>query len=228
MVSQVDAVAEKALDTLANWISSPNYREKKTGEILRYAVCAGLAVCEHAKYSFPLKDTDYMTDKNQVKTGGPFIQGILARFGIDKTYTREGGRTTRATVPAAIALANRLNALSEIEELSDQERESLFNRLQLSLVELVRDFFSRQRLQVEFDFSDSATQFITKILATAKERNQAGAVIQHLIGAKLALRFPDLPIENHSYTTADKQLGRRGDFEIQDTIFHVTVAPLRR
>jgi hypothetical protein len=78
---------------------------------------------------------------------------------------------------------------------------------------------------VEFDFSDSATQFIKKIVATAKERNQAGAVVQHLIGAKLALRFPDLEIENHSYTTADKQLGRRGDFEIQDAIFHVTVAP---
>ena len=225
MVSQKNTIAEKALDTLTTWIGSANYKEKKTGEILRYAVCAGLAVCEHAKYSFPLKDADYITDKNQVKTGGPFIQGILARFGIKKTYAREGGRTTRATVPAAIALANRFNALSEIGELPDEEREAMFNTLQEPLVELVQDFFSRQRLQVEFDFSDSATQFITKILATAKERNQAGAVAQHLIGAKLALRFPDFGIENHSYTTADEQLGRRGDFEIQDTIFHVTVAP---
>ncbi len=80
MVSRADAIAEKALDTLTAWIGSPDYKEKKTGKILRYAVCAGLAVCEHAKYSFPLKDADYLTDKNQVKTGGPFIQGILARF----------------------------------------------------------------------------------------------------------------------------------------------------
>ncbi|MDR3570138.1 MAG: DUF4928 family protein [Syntrophobacteraceae bacterium] len=227
MVRRVDAIEEKALDTLTAWIGSPSDKEKKTGEILRYAVCAGLAVCEHAKYSFPLKDADYITDKNQVKTGGPFIQGSLDRFGIEKTYTSEGGRTTRGTVPAAIALANRLNALSEIEGLPAEERKALFDLLQKSLVELVRDFFSRQRLEVEFDFSDSATQFIRKIVATAKERNQAGAIVQHLIGAKLALRFPDLEIENHSYTTADKQLGRRGDFEIQDTIFHVNRCSLR-
>ncbi len=87
----------------------------------------------------------------------------------------------------------------------------------------MRDFFSRRSLEVEFDFSDSTTEFITKIIATAKERNQAGPVAQHLIGAKLALRFQDLEVENHSYTTADKQLGRKGDFQIQDAIFHVTV-----
>jgi hypothetical protein len=143
MVKRDDALEEKALKTLNAWIGSPNYKEKRTGEILRYAVCAGLAVCEHAKYSFPLREADYITDKNQVKTGGPFIKEILGRFGIEKTYAREGGRTTRGTVPAALALANRLNRLSEIQELPDDIREALFASLQKSLVELVRDFFSR-------------------------------------------------------------------------------------
>lgn len=35
-----------------------------------------------------------------------------------------------------------------------------------------------------------------------------------------------IEIENHSYTTADQQLGRPGDFLINDTVFHVTVAPM--
>ena len=60
MISRADAIVEKALDTLTAWIGSPDYKEKKTGEILRYAVCAGLAVCEHAKYFFPLKRKSFV------------------------------------------------------------------------------------------------------------------------------------------------------------------------
>jgi len=225
MAAKVDAATKKALETLKAWAESEEYKEPKTVEVQRYAVCAGLAVCEHAKTSFPLHKADYLTDKNQVKTGGPFIQNILARFGIEKTYASEGGRTTRGTVPAARALVERLNEHQEIGKLPPEDREALFNTLQEWLVERVKDFFGRQRLEVDFDFSDSATNFIAKILATAKERNQSGAIAQHLVGAKLALRFPEMAIENHNYTTADRQLGRKGDFEIQDTIFHVTVAP---
>jgi len=51
-------------------------------------------------------------------------------------------------------------------------------------------------------------------------------VAQHVVGAKLSLRYPHLEIENHSYTTADVQLGRPGDFVVGDTVFHVTVAPM--
>ena len=43
---------------------------------------------------------------------------------------------------------------------------------------------------------------------------------------KLQLRFPDIQISNESYSTADDQLGRPGDFHLGDTAFHVTVAPM--
>jgi len=51
-------------------------------------------------------------------------------------------------------------------------------------------------------------------------------VAQHLVGAKLEFRFPELAIGNESYSTADRQLGRPGDFLIGDVAFHVTVAPM--
>jgi hypothetical protein len=54
-----------------------------------------------------------------------------------------------------------------------------------------------------------------------------GAVAQYLIGAKLQLRFPELKVSNDSFSTADDQLGRKGDFLIGDTAFHVTVAPMQ-
>lgn len=47
-----------------------------------------------------------------------------------------------------------------------------------------------------------------------------------MVGSKLELRFPDIEIRNESYSTADDQLGRPGDFQIGDTVFHITVAPM--
>lgn len=62
------------------------------------------------------------------------------------------------------------------------------------------------------------------ILAAASPN--AGAVAQHLVGAQLAVRYPELEIDHFSYTTAAQPLGRPGDFVIGDTAFHVTVAPI--
>jgi hypothetical protein len=60
----------------------------------------------------------------------------------------------------------------------------------------------------------------------ARETGKEGPLAQHLVGAKLELRFPKIAIGNESYSTADDQLGRPGDFCIGDTAFHVTVAPM--
>jgi hypothetical protein len=67
---------------------------------------------------------------------------------------------------------------------------------------------------------------ISNILSVARETGKEGPLAQYLVGAKLELRFPDIKIGNESYSTADDQLGRPGDFYIGDTAFHVTVAPM--
>ena len=56
-------------------------------------------------------------------------------------------------------------------------------------------------------------------------RGQGGAVAQHLVGAKLQVRFPNTDIGNCAYSAADEQSGRCGDFQVGHTAFHVTVAP---
>jgi len=192
-------------------------------------VCAGLAVLERLKEKFPLQRADYVTPKNQVKTSGPFIQGLIeTRLGPSPTYASEGGRTTRGTVPAAEALASWLNALSDVATLAAAERVILAVALQDWLIVKVRDFYDRQHLTLDVDLRLSAPQIVTVLLDEAQRRNVAGAVAQHLVGAKLALRFPELTIENHAATTADRQLNRPGDFAINDTVIHVTVAPGER
>ncbi len=64
---------------------------------------------------------------------------------------------------------------------------------------------------------------ITTILEAAAENNKAGPVAQHLVGAKLQIRLPEEEIANHNVATKDDALGRRGDFEIGNTVFHVTM-----
>lgn len=55
--------------------------------------------------------------------------------------------------------------------------------------------------------------------------NATGAVAQHVVGAALCLHYPNVDIENHSYTTADEQTGRVGDFIVGGAALHVTTAP---
>src|SRR5690606_10587477 len=97
---------------LESWYES--HRQDSGADPERYVVCAGLAVLEAARSNFPLTQDDFLTPGNQVKTGGPFIKNILARYGEKRTYAREGGRTTRGTRPAAERLVEKLNEITEL------------------------------------------------------------------------------------------------------------------
>ena len=52
-----------------------------------------------------------------------------------------------------------------------------------------------------------------------------GAVMQHLVGAKLEIALPRERIEHNSFSTADAPTARKGDFQIGSTVIHVTAAP---
>ena len=84
-----------------------------------------------------------------------------------------------------------------------------------------------QRLEISYDSTVSTWHTIHQVLRKAAKAGKAGPVAQHLVGAKLQLRFPDIAVANNPASAADQQTGRAGDFEIEDTAFHVTVAPTR-
>lgn len=218
------AAREKAFAALLAWYET--YRPSPDVEPDRYVVCAGLAVLERFAKKFPLDRVDYITEKNQVKTSGTLIKNILARYEEKRIYAKEGARTTRGTVPAAEAIVARLNPINEIGLLSPKDRESLTAELQCWLVGKAKEYFNRKTIDVEIRLDKPGPQIVSDVLAKAAARNQAGPVAQHLVGAKLAIRYPNLTIDNHSYTTADVQTGRGGDFRVGDTVFHVTVAPM--
>jgi hypothetical protein len=208
---------------LADWYESHRGIDGRDPD--RYVVCAGLAVLELMRTKYPLSHDDYITPKNQVRTSGSLVQRVLARHGEMRQYASEGGRTTRGTRIAAEALVSRLNTVDELQSADDQERHRLIGTMQAWLADRVKEYFERQKIEIDLVLDKPSAQIIYDIMEAADSRNQMGPVIQHLVGAKLALRFPHREIENHSYTTADTQLGRPGDFVVEDTVFHVTASP---
>ena len=118
----------------------------------------------------------------------------------------------------------KLNETGALAGLTDKQRERIINELQGWLVDRVRDYLNQQAIELEMNLGKASPQIVADILTAAEAK--AGAVAQHLVGAKLAIRYPDFQIDNFSYTTADQQLGRPGDFVLGDTAFHVTVSPM--
>lgn len=211
-------------EALATWYESE--RPQSGADPDRYVVCAALSVLELLRVEFPIRTDSFLTRGSQVRTSGGLIKKILARCGETRVYSREGGRTTRGTRPAAERWVVRLNSLDALGGCSSVTRGEVADALQAWLADRVRDYFNRRRIEVDLDLGKPGPLIVADILAAAKSRNASGAVAQHLVGAKLSLRHPNIEIENHSYTTADQQLGRPGDFLVQDTVFHVTVSPM--
>ena len=59
----------------------------------------------------------------------------------------------------------------------------------------------------------------------APGKTYAGAMLQHLVGAKLTLALPELTIGHNGASVADTVSSRSGDFVIDNSIIHCTTAP---
>lgn len=156
---------------------------------------------------------------------GAAVAAILARFDETRPFLSEGGRTNRGLRGDIAAMLATL-AGTKLPQLPEQERRELIHRLQRFLVDRVRDYHNRQRLRVVYSPLKSTWQFINDLLHVAREDGKEGQVAPYLVGAKLQLRFAELAISNHLASTADEFSGRRGDFEVGQTVFHITVSPM--
>jgi hypothetical protein len=99
-------------------------------------------------------------------------------------------------------------------------------------VERVREFFESSPLKLKVDTGSSIKACINSIFDEAKRRQSEnrgstilGAVMQHLVGAKLEVLYPEQKIQHSGYSVADSPTGRSGDFQIGDCVIHVTTAP---
>ncbi len=205
--------------------------QRNDGTVNRNVMAVGLIMCEHMSTHFPLDESKWFTGTQVSLLGGNRIKKILARHGEGRPFASEGGRTSRGSQDLARSFQEVVNgsvAAGEFGQLGEDDQLSVIGRLQSRMVGRIRaDFYDRQRLPMEVDFSKQTRHTIDALLATARDKggNAVGAVGQHLVGAMLEVRHPDLEIENQGYTTADQQTGRAGDFMVNDTAIHVTISP---
>lgn len=218
---------ERALEAFKEWFSKLRVHKASSGPA-KGTISAGLVVLERLKTAYHLDlQAHRAPGGSQIKgAGGQALKKILARFGETRPFTSEGGRTNRGGPGEILAMLQTLESL-RLDKLEKTARNLILDELQRFLVDRVLDYHSRQRIKLSYDPAKTTWQTIQSLLAAARETGKEGPVAQHLVGAKLELRFPELKIGNESYCTADRQLGRPGDFLIGDTAFHVTVAPMQ-
>lgn len=227
-MADLESAAARVRRAAARWYEG---KRDERGDVNTNVMCVGVAVAELLKGCFPLTEDEVKSEKgSQVKgLGRSVVSRALASRGETREFTSEGGRTSRGSLPLALDLAEAVNGLFS-DGITDEERMSAADEMQGYFVERIqRDYFDKQLLKLEIDASKPVSGIVGDILDAARGRSgqQAGTVAQHLVGAKLELRFPGLNVGRDKANAADLQTNRQGDFRLGDTVFHVTTSPMK-
>ena len=175
----------------------------------------------------PYDPRDFLTPKGGQVAGlsGAAVQSVLADHGIDRVLSEEGGRTSRGSIGRMTAYMKLLNEMHASGALDFQAVEKWW-------VERVKLYFATKPLRLKMDSASSMRSIVMQLIEAAFERQKetpgtmlAGAIMQHLVGAKLEMVLPEAKIEHQGFSTADAPGARKGDFFVGDTAIHVTTAP---
>ncbi|MBI5187224.1 MAG: DUF4928 family protein [Nitrospinae bacterium] len=214
----------KSIEAFKEWFQS---LRKFGGFQSKGTISGALVVLERLEKDFNL-DIDAHTAKGGAQiigASGASVKRILGKFGETRRFVSEGGRTNRGLRGDINGMLMAIKGLN-LNKVSLEKRTAVLEDFQEFLVNKVREFHNIQRLKIIYEPSKNTSQSISDLLNLAKENGKHGPVAQYLVGAKLAIRFPTLEIGNESFSTADQQLNRQGDFLIGNTVFHVTVSPM--
>ncbi len=162
---------------------------------------------------------------------GAAVHRILVEYGIERRLSREGGRTSRGGIESMRRYVRLFQELDSELGLTDE----LYVEIEAFWVGKVREFFDSSPFELNLDPALGLSTFVREVLRLAEQRRRegggmqvVGAVLQHLVGAKLEMvtrNATDLTIEHHSFSTADAPGSRAGDFELSDSVVHVTTYP---
>lgn len=164
--------------------------------------------------------------EGQVKgLGKSPVQAILKDYGITRVLAEEGGRTSRGS------LGNIRTYLTFLNSLEPQTHDSMAS-IESWWVEQAKQFFNAKPFILRFEAGKSLRSVIRDLLAQARKRQDessgtmfVGAMLQHLVGAKLELALSDVTIGHNGFSVADAAGGRAGDFDIGNAALHVTTMP---
>ena len=192
------------------------------------SIATALVVLNRLKEDYNLDFSTHVAEGGMQIRGasGSAVAAILKAFGEERPFAKEGGRTNRGGPSEVKSLLEMLKSL-KLEKGTESKRNAELRAMKAYLVARVRDFHNRQKIKLTFNSALSTWHIIHNLLSEAMTEGKAGYVAQHLVGAKLQLRFPAITVSNEGGSTADMQTQRPGDFLIGHTAFHVTVAPMQ-
>jgi len=202
---------------------------KKQPKFLRRGgLCVALVVTRTARDTrLPLKPESLRTDEGgQVAgLGKAAVQKILSDHGITKVLAEEGGRTSRGSLGLMEDYVEVLNALNKEGQLNLEEAEIWW-------IEKVRLHFASEGPKFHFDPGKSLRANIEDLLFQAQEvqensggTNYVGAMLQHLVGAKLDVILGPGKVKHYGFSVADQSTERKSDFQVNLVAIHVTIYP---
>ena len=217
--------SDKVLGAFAEWYDG---LEQFAGFPAKGTIGGALVVLDRLKSDFSLELAHHTAKGGaQIRgVGGPHVSNILRAFVETRPFLSEGGRTNRCLPKDIGAMLSTLDA-TPLGGMAVSERNAVLQSLQTFLVDKVRALHQRERIPLEFSDHKTTRRMVKEILQAARNEGKSGQVAQYLVGAKLEQRLSpqQIDVTNESYSTADAQSNRPGDFLIGDTVFHVTMTP---
>ena len=151
---------------------------------------------------------------------GSRLASILNKHGIKRKLASEGGRTSRGSIENA---RRYLSFLSSLETCN-------LNDAMLFWIGKVIDHFNSKPFQLNLSTHQTFEAAFEDLFNQARARQKEnpgtqyiGALLQHLTGAKIET-MTGLALSHNSFTTADEQTGRHGDFDVGTSAIHVTAS----
>lgn len=191
-------------------------------------LCVALVATQTAKEKgLPLEPESLRTEEGgQVAgLGKAAVQKILQAYGITKVLAEEGGRTSRGSLGLMRIYIEALNDLHN-------QGQARLDEAMTWWIGKVRAHFATKGPKLHFDSGKSLRANINDLLEQAEDvqansggTNYVGAMLQHLVGAKLDLVIGSGKIEHRGFSVADHSTDRKGDFQVEDVVLHVTTHP---
>lgn len=192
------------------------------------SIAAALHVLDRLRIEYDLNIASHVTEGEAQIIGlsSRAIKRLLTDFGEARVLSSVAGRSNRGARGDVAALLVAMKPL-HLETKSEAERLGALTAMQRKLVTAyIPLYFSVKRVRATFDINEATWRFVETILQNAKDSGKGGPVAEYLVGAKLALLYPGKEIRNKRFSVSDVQSGFSGDFELGNTVFHVTVAPM--
>ncbi|RZK44728.1 MAG: DUF4928 domain-containing protein [Hymenobacter sp.] len=177
---------------------------------------------------FPLFSEEFIVGRGgQVKgLSGSTLKKILLSYGIERTLSSEGGRTSRGSIDNMRTYVNFLNNQYRAGNPID------WKEIEEFWIEKVRAYFDAAPFTLNIDASQSVRAVISNLTQQALERQRQvtgvkylGTMMQHLVGAKLDVVMGIGSVVHNCASNNDQEHGRTGDFDIGDVSIHVTTRP---